>query len=161
MKLQTLARSLRLHPFFSQLNESAVEFLAGCTRNVRLTAGSYLFRENQSADRLYLLRAGEVDLESHAAPKGAVAVERLFAGEALGVSAVFDPHVWALDARAVTPVLVFAVDGACLRGKLEADAEFARAVLKRLLLDTHLRLERARLHQLDVYKAEFQSASPR
>jgi CRP-like cAMP-binding protein len=83
-----------------------------------------------------------------------VAIERLLPGEALGVSAVFEPKSWPHDARATSPVLAFAIDGACLRDKVARDSVFARAVLERLLEDTHARLERARLHQLDVYKTE-------
>lgn len=154
MNLESLARSIGEHPFFAQLSPTEIDFLAGCTKNCRFEAGEYLFREGKPADHIYLLRSGEVDLESHAAGRGPIALERLHAGEALGISAVLSPHNWSIDARAVTSVLTFAVDGPCLRNKIEVDPSFGCAVLKRLLHDTHVRLDRARLHQLDIYKAE-------
>lgn len=154
MKIENLSRSLAEHPFVAGLGADRAEFLNGCTRNVRFAPDEYLFREDTAADHLYLLRTGHVDLESRMPGRGAVAVERLGSGDVLGASAVYGPCAWNIDARAVTPVLAFDVDGVCLRAKLEADPAFGLAIVRRMLEAVHRRLGAARLQQLDVYKAE-------
>jgi CRP-like cAMP-binding protein len=154
MNVQSLERSLAEHPFTKRIPQHWLTVLSGCAKNLRYQAGEYLFREGQPAEYLYLLRHGQVELESHVPGKGPVSLETLQPGEAIGASIVFPPYDWHLDARATTPVLAFALDGACLRKRIAADAEFGRAVLQILLVDVHSRLARARLHQLDVYKGE-------
>jgi CRP/FNR family transcriptional regulator, cyclic AMP receptor protein len=151
---ESLARSLAEHPFVAGMSAADVEFLAGCTKNERFASGAYLFREDASAETLFLLRDGRVALESHSPGRGAVKLETLGPGEVLGWSAMFEPHRWHVDGRALEAVLAFAVDGRCLRDKMEREPVFGYAVTRRLLYQVHQRLERARLQQLDVYKAE-------
>jgi len=154
MKIESLARSLAEHPFLASLPPDGVDFLAGCTKNMRFSEGEYLFREGCAADYLYLLREGNVTLESHVPGKGAVVLERFEPGESLGATVLIGPHVWHVDARAASGVLAFAVEGACLRRKLEDDPRFGYAVARHMLQSVHGRLSRARLQQLDVYNAE-------
>jgi CRP/FNR family transcriptional regulator, cyclic AMP receptor protein len=154
MEPESLERSLRAHPFVAELSDEHVRFLVGCAKNAHFEPGEYLFRENGPADALFLLRSGRVALESHLPGRGAVQVETVCPGDAIGWSVLFAPHKWHLDGRAVEPTLAFALDGACIRSKTEADSGFGHAFTRRLLLEVHQRLVRARLQQLDVYKAE-------
>jgi hypothetical protein len=75
-------------------------------------------------------------------------------GDVLGWSVLYPPHAWHIEGVALDETLVFAIDGQCLREKLDQDPAFAARFLRRLLFEVHQRLERARLQQLDVYKAE-------
>jgi CRP-like cAMP-binding protein len=154
MQPESLERSLAQHPFAAGLSEAALAFLAGCTKNARFSGGEYLYREGAAADILFLIREGRVAVESAAPGRGAVKVETVGPGDVLGWSALFEPYRWHVDGRALESTLVFAVDGRCLRGKLDADPAFGYALTRRLLYHVHKRLERARLQQLDVYKAE-------
>lgn len=153
MDPQTLARSLGEQKLIAELAPEHVEFLAGCTANQRLRQGDYLFHEGDEADKLYFVRKGKLSLEIQVVGRGTVVVETLHAGEVIGWSTIFPPYLWYVDARAVKDALVFAVDGACLRAKLEADHGFGYAFTRLLLRVVHRRLERARLQVLDVYKA--------
>jgi CRP/FNR family cyclic AMP-dependent transcriptional regulator len=153
MEIMSLERSLAEHPFVADLSPEQLAFLVGCTSNVRFGAGAFLFREDAPADRLFLVREGKVALESALPGRGSVQVETLGPGEVLGWSVLFPPYRWHVDGRAVESTLVFAVDGECLRRKLAENAELGYAVTRRLLYQVHRRLERARLQQLDVYKA--------
>jgi CRP-like cAMP-binding protein len=130
-----------------------LEFIAGCARNVRVKPNEYLFREDQRADTLYLLRRGRINLDCHVPGRGRVTLESLSAPEALGATALLAPYVWHLNARATTPVLAFALDGRCLRRKVSDDPAFGCALLSMLLRDVHGRLTHARLAQLDVYQS--------
>ncbi|MRG93724.1 cyclic nucleotide-binding domain-containing protein [Polyangium spumosum] len=153
METESLARSLAEQPLVAGMLDAHVEFLSGCAQNVRLSAGKFLFREGQRADNLYLIRSGKIALESHDGGRGTLVVETVGAGDALGWSTLFPPYRWGLDARVVEPALVFAIDGTCLRSKLDADHSFGYAFTRRLLNEVHSRLQRARLQTLDVYRA--------
>lgn len=154
MTLETLERSLGQHQFCKDLGQDALHFLAGCTKNVRFSAGDHLFREGMPADWMYLIRSGQVSLETYLPGRGALTVETLAKGEVLGWSVLFAPYEWHVDGRATETVVAFGVDGNCLRNKLDADPSFGYAITRRLLREVHSRLERARLQQLDVYRAE-------
>jgi CRP/FNR family cyclic AMP-dependent transcriptional regulator len=149
-----LSRSLAEHVFVSELARPQVDFLAGCTKNQRFSAGEFLFREDAPASSLFLLRGGKVALEADVTGRGSVQVETLGSGDVLGWSVLFAPYRWHVNGRAVEPTLAFVVDGACLRSKIETDVAFGYAITRRLLYEVHRRLERARLQQLDVYRAE-------
>jgi CRP/FNR family transcriptional regulator, cyclic AMP receptor protein len=154
MQTETLERALAAHPFLANMSEAHLRFLAGCAKNARFEPNEYLIREGSPADSLFLIRSGRVALESHMPGRGSVQVETPASGDVLGWSALFPPHYWHLDGRAVEPVLAFQLDGECLRSKIESDKGFGYEVTRRLLQVVHKRLERARLQQLDVYKAE-------
>ena len=72
--------------------------------------------------------------------------------DALGWAALAPPHRWSVDARALEPSLLFAIDATCLRGKLDADPSFGYAFTRRMMNEIHERLERVRLQALDVYR---------
>ena len=69
----------------------------------------------------------------------------------LGWSWLVPPYRYFGDARAVTPVSATVLDGACLRGKCEADAELGYQLLKRVTTVMYQRLESARIRLLDLY----------
>jgi CRP-like cAMP-binding protein len=152
METQSLTRSLKEHSLVKGLLDGHIDFLNGCTKNVRVAAGRFLFREGAPADELYLVRSGKIALEVHDGPRGTVVLETIGADDTLGWAAVNPPYRWNVDARAVEPTLLFAIDGACVRQKLEADHSFGYAFTKRLMNEIHERLERVRLQALDVYR---------
>jgi signal-transduction protein with cAMP-binding, CBS, and nucleotidyltransferase domain len=151
---ETLERKLREHPFVTDMSDDQLRFLLGCTKNARFKAGDFVVREGQPANTLYLLRKGRVALESHLPGRGRVVVETMDSGDVMGWSVLFPPYRWNLDGRALDETVAFAVDGVCLRDKLEADHSFGYAVTRRLLYEVHARLDHARLQQLDVYRSE-------
>jgi len=154
MEKASLARSLREHSMCKDLLEGQIEFLAGCVKNLRIPAGKFLFREGKSADELYLVRSGKLAVEIQNGGRGTLVLETVGADDALGWAALNPPYRWTADVRAIEPSLVFAVDGACLRQKLDADHSFGYAFMRRLLAEIHERLERARLQSLDVYRVQ-------
>ncbi|MEZ4445460.1 MAG: cyclic nucleotide-binding domain-containing protein [Polyangiaceae bacterium] len=153
MDIETLARSLQQQKLLGELSESHVAFLAGCTKNARFEEGSFLFREGDDADAVYILRKGKVSLEIYDPTRGTIVVETLGPGEVLGWSTIFPPHQWDLDGRAAKDTLAFSIDGHCLRRKLDGDHDFGYAFTRLMLREVHRRLERTRLQTLDVFRA--------
>jgi len=151
MNFESTERLLRNHSFTERMTDDQVRFMLGCMKNIRYPAGEYLFREGSHADSLFLLRTGKVALEVHAPGSGPKQLETLGEGDVLGWSVLFPPHTWSVDCRALEPTVALTFDGQCLRQKIEQDLPFAYAITRRLLYVVHRRLERARLHEVDVY----------
>jgi CRP/FNR family transcriptional regulator, cyclic AMP receptor protein len=149
--MQTIETALREVPLFQGLAADALELIAGCGSNVRFREGDVLFREGDEADIFYVVRHGSVALETFVPTRGAVTIETLEAGEVVGWSWLFHPYRWHFDARALSLVRATAFDGACLRGKCEADARLGYDLMSRFAQIVIERLQWTRLRLLDVY----------
>jgi len=140
-------------PALAGLAPAHLDLAAGCAHNTRFEAGAYIFREGDPADVFYALRAGSVALETHVPAREAVIVETLHEGDLLGWSWLFPPYRWSFDARALEPVGAIVFDGACLRGKCEADHDLGYELMQRIAQVIIERLQATRLRLLDVYGA--------
>lgn len=138
-------------PLTSGMQPAQLDLVAGCGKNVSFPAGAFLFRAGDPADTFYALRGGRVALEVFAPNRGAISVETLGQGEILGWSWLFPPYRYAFDARALEPVRAIAFDGACLRGKAEADHDLGYELMKRVARVFTDRLTATRMQLLDVY----------
>ena len=148
---QTLEPLLRGHKFFAGLDSDYLTLLTGCASNVVFAADSFLFREGEPAETFYLIRDGKVALEIAAPGRGALVVQTLGPGDVAGFSWLFDPHRWEFDGRAVERVLAVQMDGACLRGKCDADPRLGYELMQRFAGLMTSRLQATRLQLLDVY----------
>ncbi|HEX7611053.1 MAG TPA: cyclic nucleotide-binding domain-containing protein [Solirubrobacteraceae bacterium] len=149
--MQTLEQLIAASPVFAGLAEEQLAVIAGCAVNERFDAGSELFREGRPADRFYLIREGAIALEVEAPGRGRLVVQTLHAGEVAGWSWLFEPYLWEFDGRAHEPTKVVGFDGACLRGKCEADHELGFQLMRRFAASMTERLQATRLQLLDVY----------
>ena len=138
-------------PFLDGLGADRLALLSGCAGNVHFDAGTYLFREGDEADTFYVVRHGSVAIETFVPARGPVTIETVGAGEAVGWSWLFPPYRWHFDARALSPVRATGFDGACLRGKCEADPALGYELLGRFAQLLIERLQWTRLRLLDVY----------
>ena len=137
--------------FFEGMDPDALALIAGCGSNVGFDAGATLVREGEQADTFFVVRRGIVAIELHAPPRGRMTIETIEAGDVFGWSWLFPPHRWHFDARAVTGVRATAFDGACLRGKCDADPALGYELMKRFARVFSGRLASTRLRLLDVY----------
>ena len=141
------------HPFLAGLTADQCGRLEACSRDVTYREGTYIFREGDPADRLYLVRAGCVALEQYGPAGATIRVETLAAGDILGLSWLFPSALWTLDARAVDAVHASVLPAARLRDWMREDQALGLELLTRLVQALHRRLVRVRLQRLDVYKA--------
>jgi CRP-like cAMP-binding protein len=145
--------ALRAHPFTQRLTEPQLERLFGWGTAVDVDAGGLILREGEAADRLFLVRVGQVALEQHVGGRTPTLMETLRDGDVLGFSWLFEGARWTLDARAVEPTELFVLDAARVRAEMQADPALGLAVYTQLTQQLYARLQRARLQRLDVYKA--------
>ena len=151
--MQTIAEYLPQHPFFAGLDDSVAELLAGCAVNTHFRPGQHLFHEGESADTFYLIRRGRVSLEVRASAGPPVVVDSAHDDDVVGWSWLVPPYRWLFDARATEETSAIAFDGACLRGKCEADPAVGYALLQRVVTVMSTRLHSARIRLLDLYGA--------
>ena len=151
MQAEDLATVLRVHPFVMDLSEEHLQTLIGCASNVVYKDDSYLIREGEVAERLFLIRSGRVALELDTAVRGALRVQTVGPGEILGWSWMISPYRWHFSGCAVTDVRAISLDGKCLRTKCENDHGFGYAMLKRLSQVMEKRLEATQRQLLDLY----------
>jgi CRP/FNR family transcriptional regulator, cyclic AMP receptor protein len=149
--MQTLEELIAAASLFDGLSDAHLSLIAGCGANDRFDGGAELFREGAQADRFFLIRTGSVALELEAPGRGTLVIETLQPGEVVGWSWLFEPYRWQFDARAREPTGVVAFDGACLRGKCEADHELGYQLMRRFAGSITERLQATRLQLLDVY----------
>jgi CRP-like cAMP-binding protein len=148
--MESLERIISEHPFFDGMPESYCELVCGCAKNVRFSAGQYLFHEGEPADWFYLIRHGRVALEI-SAPGRVVTFQTVPQGEIVGVSWLIPPWRWTYDARALDDIRAIAINAACLRQKCDADHDLGYEMMKRFMPVLIQRLQATRLQILDVY----------
>lgn len=151
MQIKALEDLLAETPFFKDLDPAYRSMLAGCGVNVVYRAGEFLFRENDPAERFYLIRAGKVALEITVPGRGPVIIQTVQEGEVLGWSWLVPPYRMQYDARAVELTRAIAFDGACIRKKCEEDPKLGYEFFKRFVVLIVQRLSALRLQLLDVY----------
>ena len=148
---ENLEQVLREHAFLDGLDQAACSLVCGCAEHVTFEAGSYLFREGQPADRLYLIRHGRVALEISVPERGALTFQTLGENEIIGVSWLVPPYRWAYDAKALELVRAIAIDAGCLRMECEKDHDFGYKLMMRFVPILIERLQATRFQILDVY----------
>jgi len=151
-RAHTFAEMLADHPFVEGMDEAQVLKIAGCVNSVvKLDPDEVIFRAGGTANRLYLLRHGDVALEVHSPGVGARIVQTLHGGEILGWSWMFAPYRWVFDARALTPTEALVLDGKRIRECTSQDPELGLYVMSRLARLVVDRLQATRLQLLDLY----------
>lgn len=148
---KTLEPILKEHPFFKDLAPEYLSILVGCATNHVFHQGDYLMKEGDEANHFFLLRHGEVALETAVPGYGAKNILTLHEGDVVGWSWLFPPYRYHYSVRAMSLVRAFALDGKCLRGKCDDDHSLGYEMMKRFALIMMERLQATRMQVLDVY----------
>lgn len=151
--MESIEELLALVPAFRVLPAEHRQTISGCGRTAVFEVGDYLMREGDPADVFYVLRSGTVAIQTPVPQRGAVTLETLQVGDLLGWSWLFPPYRTAFDACAVDRTHTLLFDGACLRGKCDADPALGYDLFKLFAGVVIQRLENTRLQMLDVYGA--------
>ena len=88
-------------PLLAGLLPEHLELIAGCAENVRFLAGESLFHAGDPAEHFFVVRAGNVALETRTRRAATSADRDARASDVLGWSWLFPPYRWLFDARAL------------------------------------------------------------
>jgi len=145
-----------LNDFVTDLRGGWLRRIAVYGRPVHYVAGYRLFREDDNADRLWLVNSGEVSVDLHVPGRGDIEAERLGPGSVVGVSALVPPYRWALGAVVVDDLRAVELYAAGVRAIMAEDPDLGRDLFRRLLRASQDRLTSARnrLIELNAFPAD-------
>ena len=141
---ERMATRVALHPFLAGMKRSQLALLTDCAKLVHFEAGQVIFHEGEQANRFYLIESGRVALESSGQFADPVIVDTVSAGDLLGWSWMFSPHVWHFTARALQPTVAIFFYGTILREYCERDHSLGYELFKRMSAVMMKRLQAAR-----------------
>lgn len=147
---------LRRYPFFSALSDSELRSLAMITEQVEAPAKTVLFQGGEPARSLFLLMAGSVDLYDLVQGKNKFEGQREFQageinpGEVFAISALIEPYILTLYARASVNCSLLQIDAGALRGLCDTDLQLAYKVMKAI--------SRTALQRLSYTRAQLAAA---
>ncbi|MDJ0631006.1 MAG: cyclic nucleotide-binding domain-containing protein [Rhodobacter sp.] len=153
MELHSIKDLLADHPVFKDFDEETLDLLAGCGRNEHFAKGSLIYKEGDEADKVYIIRRGDVAIEIAAPGRPAIVVETLNQGDVAGWSWLVPPYRSSADARAVTEVSAVSLDANCVRGKCDDHPALGYQIFKTWLPHLTKRVRAQRLQLLDLYGA--------
>jgi CRP-like cAMP-binding protein len=156
VKIKNIKDLLAETPFFEDMEDN-LELLSGCGTLVRFNEGEFLLKEGEKANSFYLIRKGNVSIESHI-PGGTLSVSKVGAQGIVGYSWLFSPYRNQFDSRATSNVEAIKLDGKCLRSKAQEDHELGYQLMKRFAELMLQRMQSTRRQMLDIYGESGQAA---
>jgi CRP/FNR family cyclic AMP-dependent transcriptional regulator len=149
--MKNLSDILKEHDFFKTLKVDYIDLVAGCGKNVVFQADQPIFHEGEPANEFYIIRYGQVAIETHDPRRGRLNIYTLNENEVLGWSWLIVPYRWHFDARAVKLTRAIALDATCLRTKCDQDPSLGYEFMQRFASIIVDRLTATRLQALNVY----------
>lgn len=148
MRELNIIRCVREHAFFAGVSDDHCDEIAAFSELATFVTDAPLFRADEAADRLYLIRHGKVSLRSRSG-SAFLTVDR---DEMVGEAWCFAPYQWTHDAVALEGVTALAVDAARLREICERDPELGYMLLQRVGTIVHDQVLHANLQLMDMYR---------
>jgi len=151
MEIHGVGEVLAAHPVFKDFDRPTLELLAGCARNEHFRAGETIYSEGDDANKVFLIREGDVAVEIAAPHHEPLVVETVRAGDMLGWSWMVPPYKHMSGARALNDVRAFSLDAVCMRGKSETNPEIGYHMFRHFVPHIANRFRALRMQLLDVY----------
>lgn len=150
--MHTLESILGEHYCFKGLEKRYLDMIAKEAANVSFDEGDLIFRENEKAEKFYIIQEGIVALEARLAPdREPITIQMIGEGDVLGWAWLFPPYMWHFDARAVAPTKAVTLNGNFLRTKCDEDHDLGYELLKRFAFIIQQRLQAVRLQNPNMY----------
>jgi len=127
---------LRRYPFFNFCADAQLKAIAMLADEVEVDQGSSVFETEQSADEVYVLIEGSIDLYFKVVDRDDPALVKEFflsefnPGDIFGLSALFAPFRRSMTARVLGPSKLIKIDAAGVRALIEADVAFAAGLFR-------------------------------
>jgi CRP-like cAMP-binding protein len=153
MDKQKLGQALKDHTFFKGMKQDHLDMLADCGATASFAGGEVLFRQDEEADKFFVILEGRIGVDVSSADRGRVTIQTLEKGEILGWSWLFPPYLWHFNARAMSDTSCIVMDGKCLRSKLEHETGLGFELMKRFSAIIIDRLQATRMQLMDMYGA--------
>lgn len=138
-------------PLLADLSTAQLAKVAALGHVVSFPAGERIIEEGRSATHCWLIRSGQVALQTPLPNNAASTVQTLGRGDVLGWSWLIEPYRWKFDGVATAPVTAIELDATGLRALARTDCALGLAITVRLVEALAERLHGARARLLDMY----------
>lgn len=142
---------LRRYPFFGELDASQLKAIAMISEEVSYVKDAVLLEEGQSANAIYLLMDGEVDLyyRSEKEKEHGVRKELLAgvidSGDVFAISGLIEPFIYTATVRAARNSHVIKIDAAELRALMGKKCEMGYILMRQIAKAAMERLKYTRV----------------
>ena len=131
---------LGAQPFLRGLSDQHLTRLAALCQHITVPARHRLFEEGATADRFWLIDAGQVKLDAMVPGGSRLIIETLGRGDIVGLSWMMPPYQWGFGAITAQPTQAFEFDARAVRQACEDDPalgyelgqRFSRVMVRRL-----------------------------
>jgi CRP/FNR family cyclic AMP-dependent transcriptional regulator len=113
---------LQQMPLFGGISEGALQLLLDVSRDVRVKAGGYFFREGEPGESMFVLESGSVEVRKKAS-QGSLLLSRLGPGDCFGEMALIDLSPRSASVQALGDCSGFEIFAAGLHRLYERDLE--------------------------------------
>ena len=134
IKVEEFLRNL---PLFRDLSADEIERISASTSQVRVPAGSILFRKGDASTGFYVIVYGQVKLAFGASDGSEKVVEILGPGQSFGEAVMFLDRPYVVFAETLADSLLLHVGKAVIFQELEHSQDFARRMLGGLAQRLH------------------------
>jgi CRP/FNR family cyclic AMP-dependent transcriptional regulator len=142
--------SLRAQPFLRGLPPGYADLFVSAARDISLPARHRLFEEGGTADRFWLIDAGQVALDVLVPGQGRMILEILGRGDVLGLSWLHHPYQWRDGAFTTQPTQAIEFDARAVRAACGADPAFGYDVTSRFMAVAMHRLQATRARLIEA-----------
>lgn len=136
-------------PFLRGLPARYVDRLAEFACHVSLPARHRLFDEGGTADKFWLIDAGQVALDMLVPGQGRITIELLGRGDVIGLSWLQEPYQWRYGAITTQPLQAIEFDARAVRQACSLDPAFGYALVTRFMAVAARRLQTTRARLID------------
>lgn len=126
------AYTLMRYAFFANLSEDFVKEIIPIGEQKSLAEGEWLLRQDQDADKIYLITEGEIALTIRFRDNEIDRLNPYMRGEIIGWSSLVRPHVYTMGAIAERPSEVIGFDGKKLLALMEQHTDQGYVLLRNL-----------------------------
>ena len=142
---------------FQSLSESQLNNLYAISNETRIKKNQWLFREGESAEQMFVLQEGAVELLTAVDEvELPIAIIRK-PGNCFGTSTMVPPHQYSLSARGVEDGQLLALQKSDLENLIKQDHELGRVILVNLAKHFLDRLKETRQELKIHFKSIFKS----
>ena len=138
---------LGAQPFLRGMADGHLARLAALCQHIAVPARQRLFEEGATADRFWLIDAGQVTIDTTVPGRGRLIIASLGRGDVIGLAWLTPPYQWRFGAVTTQPMQAYQFDARAVRAACDEDPglgyELGRrvsAVLVRRLEAIHDRL---------------------
>jgi CRP/FNR family transcriptional regulator, cyclic AMP receptor protein len=149
---------LGAQPFLRGLCDEHLARLTTACQHVAMPSRHRMFDEGTTADRFWLIDAGQVTLDATVPGQGRLIIGSLGRGELLGLSWLAAPYQWRFGAMTTQPTQGFEFEARAVRAACDRDPALGYELCRRFTAAVVHRLQTTRARLLEAHARPGMSA---